>query len=117
MGKESSKAKVAEKKKQTRNTDTAKGIYTKVRSKWSKAKDGSGMPVTLAREKAMDAAGKKLPSDVAVHHKKGSVAGAKNKGDDNEWGIMSKSDNTRESNMRRGGRSKSYIKKKLGKNV
>lgn len=117
MSKESSKAKIAEKKKQTRNTDTAKGIYTKVRSKFLKLKDGSGMPVTLAREKAMEANGGPLQKGTAVHHKSGSKAGAKNKDDDMDFSVMSKSDNTRESNMRRAGRSKAYIRKKLGINA
>jgi hypothetical protein len=117
MSKESSKAKVAEKKKQTRNTDTARGIYTKTRSKFLKDKDGYGMPVTLAREKAMEANGGPLPKGTAVHHKKGSVAGAKNKEDDNHFSVISKGKNTAESNMRRAGRSKAYIRKKLGKDV
>lgn len=117
MSKESSKAKVEKKKKQTRNTETAKGLYTKVRSKFEKGADGYGAVVTLAREKAMEANGGSLPKGSAVHHKSGSKAGAKNKKDDMDFGVMSKSDNTRESNMRRAGRTKAYIRKKLGKDV
>jgi hypothetical protein len=116
MSETSSKARAKE-KKQTRAKDTSRGIYTKVRSKFVKGKDGYGAVVTLAREKALEANGGKLPKDSAVHHKKGSVAGAKNTEDDNHWGVLTKGDNTRESNMRRGKRSKEYIRKKLGKNV
>jgi hypothetical protein len=117
MSKESSKAKVAEKKKQTRNTDTAKGLYTKVRSKFEKGADGYGKVITLAREKAMEASGGSLPKGSAVHHKSGSKAGADNKKDDMDFGVMTKGENTAESNMRRAGRTKAYIRKKLGKDV
>lgn len=118
MSKESSKAKVEKKKKQTRNTDTAKGLYTKVRSKWIKEPDTSyGAVVTLAREKAMDKNGGPLPKGTAVHHKSGNKAGAKNTKDDMDFGVLTKGENTAESNMRRAGRTKAYIRKKLGKDV
>ena len=118
MSKESSKAKVAEKKKQTRNTASAKGLYTKTRSKWIKEPDTSyGAVVTLAREKAMDKNGGPLPKGSAVHHKSGNKAGAKNTKDDEDFSVISFSDNVRESNMRRAGRTKAYIRKKLGKDV
>lgn len=115
MGKEASKAKIAKKKKQTRNTDTAKGLYTKLRSKYEKGADGYGAVVTLAREKAMEANGGSLPKGSAVHHKSGSKAGAKNTKDDMDFSVVSFEDNVRESNMRRAGRTKAYIRKKLGK--
>jgi hypothetical protein len=117
MSKESSKAKVEKKKKQTRNTESAKGLYTKVRSKFIKDKNGYGEPVTLAREKAMEANGGPLPKGSAVHHKSGNKAGAKNTKDDEDFSVISFSDNVRESNMRRAGRTKAYIRKKLGKDV
>jgi hypothetical protein len=117
MSKESSKAKVAEKKKQTRNTSTAKGLYTKTRSKFMKGSDGYGAVVTLAKEKAMEANGGPLPKGSAVHHKSGNKAGAKNTKDDMDFGVMTKGENTAESNMRRAGRTKAYIRKKLGKDV
>lgn len=113
MGKESSQMRA----KQTRNKDTSRGIYTKIRSKFLKDKNGYGEPVTLAREKAMEANGGPLPKGSAVHHTAGSVAGAKNKEDDNHWAVTTKGENTSESNMRRGGRSRAYIRKKLGKSV
>lgn len=116
MSETTSKARAKE-KKQARNKDTSKGIYTKVRSKFSNGPDGFGSVITLAREKALEANGGKLPKDSAVHHKKGSVAGANNTEDDNHWGVMTKGQNTAESNFRRGKRSKEYIRKKLGKNV
>jgi hypothetical protein len=118
MSKESSKAKVEKKKKQTRNTATAKGLYTKTRSKWIKEPDTSyGAVVTLAREKAMDKNGGPLPKGTAVHHTKGSKEGAKNTEDDNHFAVVSFGDNVRESNMRRAGRTKAYIRKKLGKEM
>lgn len=118
MGKESSQARIAEKKKQTRNTDTAKGLYTKRRSKWVKEPGTSyGAVVTLARENAMDKNGGPLPKGTAVHHTKGSTAGAKNTEDDSHFAVVSFGDNVRESNMRRGKRSQDYIRKKLGKSV
>jgi len=73
--------------------------------------------ITLAREKAMEANGGSLPKGSAVHHKSGSKAGAKNTKDDMDFGVLTKGENTAESNMRRGKRSKAYIRKKLGKDV
>jgi hypothetical protein len=117
MSETTSKARAKE-KKQARNKDTSRGIYTKRRSKWIKEPDtGYGAVVTLAKENAMDKNGGPLPKGSAVHHTKGSKAGAKNTEDDNHFAVVSFGDNVRESNMRRGKRSKEYIRKKLGKNV
>jgi hypothetical protein len=65
----------------------------------------------------MDKNGGPLPKGTAVHHTKGSVAGAKNTEDDNHFAVVSFGDNVRESNMRRGKRSKEYIRKKLGRKM
>jgi hypothetical protein len=118
MSKESSLASLDKKKKQTRNSDTAKGLYSKVRSKWLKEKGTNyGQVVTAARENAMDANGGPLPKGTAVHHVNGSVPGAKNTKDDANFEVVSFGDNVRESNMRRGkkadiGKIRAWIKKR-----
>lgn len=91
-------------KKQTRKSDTAKGLYTKVRSKILKGKDGYGAVVTVAREIAMMKAGKPLPSHMVAHHIDGNKKGAKNIDDDKKVMVVSKGENTAESNMRRAGK-------------
>lgn len=112
MSKETSKARLKERKEQTRKAETSRGLYTKIRSKWLKEPGTSyGQVVTLAREKAMDANGGPLPKGTAVHHTKGSKAGASNTKDDEHFEVVSFSDNVRESNMRRGKKGKEAIDK------
>jgi hypothetical protein len=113
MSKESSKAALAKRKEQTRNSDSAKGLYRKVRSKFVKDESGKyGRVVTVAREKLIEKNGGKDPGPdvIAFHTEGGSHWG--DKGDDKAiW--STKAQNTAESNMRRAGKKKSEIKKKL----
>ena len=99
--------------KQTRNALTSRGIYDKQRSKHVKGKDGYGKVISVAREKLLDKNGGKDPGpDVVAFHVEGGSH--KNGKTDDEKAIWApKGKNTSESNMRRGGRVKAYIKKKL----
>ena len=114
MSKESSKAKVEKQKKQTRNTLTAKGIYDKQRSKFLKdPKTGYGRVISVAREKLLEKNGGEDPGPdvVAFHIEGGSHKNGKTEDEKAIW--ATKGQNTSESNMRRAGRVKEYIKKKL----
>jgi hypothetical protein len=104
-------------KKQTRNEDTSKGIYTKVRSRFVKGKDGQKAVITLAREKMIEANGGKDPGpSMVAHHVEGSKAGANNKSDDDKFMMVSFGDNVSESNQRRGGKdTKEWIRKRARK--
>ncbi len=102
---------------QTRNEDTSRGIYTKIRSKFVKGKDGQRAVITLAREKMIEANGGKDPGpNMVAHHTNGSKAGADNKSDDMKFEMVSFGDNVSESNQRRGGKdTKEWIRKRARK--
>lgn len=112
MTKGSSKAEMHEKKKQTRNSATAKGLYDKVRSKWVKGADGYGAVISVAREKLLDKSHGKAPEGAVAFHLQGGAHNNHSTAD--EGAIWStKGQNTAESNMRRAGESEASIKKKL----
>lgn len=114
MSKESSKASLSErKKKQTRNSLTAKGIYDKTRSKFLKDKNGYGRVIAVAREQLLEKNGGKDPgSNVVAFHVEGGPHANGNTNDEKAiW--ATKGQNTAESNMRRSGKDKKTIMKKL----
>jgi hypothetical protein len=114
MSKETSKARLKERKEQTRKAETSRGLYDKVRSKFVKGKDGYGAVIAVARERLLAKNGGKDPGSdmVAFHVEGGSHRNGKSNDEKAIW--ASKGDNSRESNYRRGGKSKKEIQKKLG---
>ncbi len=87
------------KKKQTRNSLTAKGIgYNKVRSKIEKGPDGYGKVVSVAREKLMQKLGYDPGVDVVAQHLE---PGAHFEKDGGAFKKGTRSENTAESNSLR----------------
>lgn len=111
---EQSKQEMRRRKKQTRNSQTAKGLYDKVRSKFVKGPDGYGEVVSKAREMAMERNGGPLPKGMIAHHVGGGASNNHSDSDEKTAIVISKSANTAESNMRRAGKTRAFIKKKLG---
>jgi hypothetical protein len=114
MSKETSKARLKERKEQTRKAETSRGLYDKVRSKFVKEKGTNyGAVISVARERLIARNGGKDPGSdmVAFHVEGGSHRNGKSNDEKAIW--ASKGDNSRESNYRRGGKSKKEIQKKL----
>lgn len=107
---QSSKAAMHEKRK----SDTGRGLYSKVRSKFIKGKDGYGAVVTLASEIAREKIGGPLPEGSVVHHLEGGSSVGNGREEESKSIVTTRAKNTAESNYRRGGKSKAWIKKKLG---
>jgi hypothetical protein len=115
MSETTSKAAIRERHKQTRNADTAKGLYTKVRSKIVKdPKTGYGIVVTKARELMIEKLGHNIPSNMVAHHLAGGSSVDDTWSQEKNAALVPKGENTAESNYRRGGKSRAWIKKKIG---
>lgn len=112
---DSSKAAMHEKRRAKRASDTGRGIYSKIRSKFIKGPDGYGAVISKARENLIAKNGGKDPGpNVVAHHLAGGSSYGNTMEEDSNSAFVSKSDNTRESNWRRGGKDKKWIKKKIG---
>jgi len=98
-------------KKQTRNSDTAKGGgygYHLVRSKILKGKDGYGKVISVDREKMVKKLGRDPGPDVVVQHKEG---GAHKDKDGDDFKIGTRSENTAESNKARAKKVRARLRK------